>query len=118
LRFAQTDLIYATAPVPEGALYNAACFHAQQAARKSIKAVLTHLAVEFERVHSISYLIRILPTNIPPLPQHDEAIRLTQYAVVMRYPGAFGELTEDDQRRAAHVALAVVNWAQRIISSE
>lgn len=39
LRRARSDLALAKVPLPEGALYEDLCFHAQQAAEKAIKAV-------------------------------------------------------------------------------
>ena len=40
LRYAKADLALAQVPLPAGGLYELLCFHAQQAAEKSLKAVL------------------------------------------------------------------------------
>jgi HEPN domain-containing protein len=117
LRFAQSDLAYAAAPVPSGGLYNVPCFHAQQAVEKSIKAVLVLRGIEFERSHAIAYLAELLPDDVRPVPRHADAVELTRYSVAARYPGDFDDLTEEDQRHAAQIALAVVNWASHIFES-
>jgi len=39
LRRAKSDLAIAKAPLPDGALYEDMCFHAQQAVEKALKAV-------------------------------------------------------------------------------
>lgn len=45
LRYAEADLAFARIPLPEGGLYELLCFHAQQAAEKSVKAVLVKFGV-------------------------------------------------------------------------
>ncbi len=49
-------------------LYFPACFHAQQAVEKFLKALLTDLQVEFPKTHSIEYLIQLLKPHFPALP--------------------------------------------------
>ena len=57
LRHAKADLALATAPLPEDGLYSILCFHAQQTAEKSIKAVLVFRGIEFPKAHSLTRLI-------------------------------------------------------------
>jgi HEPN domain-containing protein len=46
LRYARADLVLARGPLPEGGLYALLCFHAQQVAEKSLKAVLMFRGVD------------------------------------------------------------------------
>ena len=55
---ARSSLALAKVPLPEGALYEDLCFHAQQAAEKAIKAVYRRYDREFrfEKVLKIIFL--------------------------------------------------------------
>ena len=115
LRRARSDLALASIALPVGVLYTELCFHAQQAAEKSIKAVLVHHGIEFRKAHNIDYLITLLPPNIALPPNREEVLGLTSYAVALRYPGDYEDVTEDAYREAIHAARNVVAWAQKII---
>jgi HEPN domain-containing protein len=113
---ARSDLALASIPLPDNVLYNDLCFHAQQAAEKSVKAVLILFGVEFQKVHDIAELISLLPENVPPLPAPRGILSLTTYAVMARYPGDYEAITEEDYREALQAATAVYEWAERVIS--
>ncbi|HET90798.1 MAG TPA: HEPN domain-containing protein [Chloroflexi bacterium] len=115
LRHAQSDLALAGAASPPNVLYNQLCFHAQQAAEKSIKAVLIHYGVEFRRAHDIDYLMTLLPSAVSLPPEAEQVVGLTGYAVMLRYPGDYEDLTEEEYREAMQIAQTVVAWAERII---
>jgi HEPN domain-containing protein len=108
-------LALACAPLPQDALYNELCFHAQQAVEKSIKAVLVHCGVEFRKVHYIDYLIGLLPAGVSLPPEAAEVVGLTSYAVMSRYPGDYEEVTEEAYQEAARLAQAVFVWAEQIV---
>lgn len=70
----------------EAAGLSIACFHAQQAAEKSIKAVLVLHGIEFRRTHDLLALASLLADKSVALPVTDDwLIRLTPYAVEFRY---------------------------------
>jgi HEPN domain-containing protein len=94
------------------------CFHAQQAAEKTIKAVLIACGIEPPRTHSITALIDLLPPNIPRPDDLMAARTLTSFAAVTRYPGQAGPVSEEDYREAVRLAEAVVAWAEEAIGSE
>ena len=54
---AKSDLAIAKMPLPEGALYEDLCFHAQQAAEKALKAVYQHHEWEFQYTHDLNKLM-------------------------------------------------------------
>ena len=85
-----------------------AAFHAQQAAEKLLKAYLTSYGVDFEKVHSIDYLLDLCVT----LHSEAESLRatataLTDYAVEPRYPLPRRDPTEAEAREALLVARQV-----------
>lgn len=42
----------------------AACFHAQQASEKSLKALLVAFGIDFPRSHALDRLLALLPTEV------------------------------------------------------
>lgn len=75
--------------------YDAACFHAQQAAEKYLKAFLQERDESFPKTHN---LIELLELCLPLDPlfelQRDLLVRLDRYAVRYRYPGESAERIE------------------------
>jgi len=118
MRRACSDLRLAKITPPPGVMLENLCFHAQQAAEKAIKAVLVFLNIPFAKTHSIRMLIDLLPENYT-LPEYiEEASRLTDYAVISRYPGYAEPVNEKEYHEAIYLADHVVSWAEKIISRE
>jgi HEPN domain-containing protein len=115
LRHARSDLAYATAPRPVGGLLEVPCFHAQQAAEKSIKAVLVALEVGVPRTHNLTTLIEHVPPSVAVPPDVKDATVLTDYAVSARYPGIAEPIEEDEYRQAVAHARRVLAWAESVI---
>ena len=115
LRRAHSDLSLASIALPQGVLYSELCFHAQQAAEKSIKAVLIHHGIEFRKVHDLDYLITLLPLQAPLPPEAEDIVGLTGYAVMFRYPGDYEDITVEEYREAIQLAQIVYSWAVRIL---
>jgi HEPN domain-containing protein len=92
-------------------------FHAQQAAEKAIKAVLSHQNVVFPRTHNLRVLVSLLPGGAASLPPDAELLpRLTPFGVVMRYDEV--EETEDllpDQGQLLTVVRRTLDWAEGIL---
>jgi HEPN domain-containing protein len=69
-------------------VYDAICFHSQQAAEKYLKAWLVEQQVTFPRTHDLETLARL---SIPSLRRVASIMRglrlLTSFAVEIRYPG-------------------------------
>ncbi len=91
------------------------CFHAQQAAEKSIKAVLIHHEIELPKTHNIKVLIDLLPESISKPDYIKEAAVLTDYAVITRYPGEFEAVTYDEYSEALKIAEYIYKWAKEIL---
>ena len=58
LRKAESDLVAVDATLNAGS-FDAACFHAQQAAEKYLKAYLTHAGAEFPFTHNLAKLVEL-----------------------------------------------------------
>lgn len=111
LRDARGDLALASVAKTRRIRYAHLCFHAQQAAEKSLKAVLLACKPEVPRTHDLAFLMDILPAraNVPPallaLPT------LNKYAVQYRYPGQVMPVTRQDRRKAVALARETLDWA-------
>lgn len=96
--------------------YEHLCFHAQQAAEKSIKALLLSLNIEVPRTHDLAYVIDMLPANLV-IPTHLLLLPvLTKYAVQFRYPGQEMSVSRKEYIKAVGLAQATLDWVQDVLS--
>lgn len=72
--------------VAEDAPFDTACFHAQQAAEKYIKALLTFLGIPFTKTHDLPELTLLLPADSMLRSEIDDLSDLADAAVTARYP--------------------------------
>lgn len=94
------------------------CFHAQQAAEKTIKAVLLSQKIEFPLTHDIEELLEIAENNGIQIPERiREAGFLTPYAVETRYPGFWHVVAEADVKEALGMAELIMAWARKKLAS-
>jgi HEPN domain-containing protein len=82
------------------------CFHAQQCVEKYLKAMLVLGGVPVPKSHNIRYLIDLLPGAQRPSITAQEQVRLTEYAVMIRYPG-WGPVPPAEAQRAVKLARRV-----------
>ncbi len=116
LRRARSDLALAKAPLPEGALYEDLCFHAQQAAEKAIKAVYRAQGHEFRYTHDLAELLTGIENHGVTVPEGvAAAVLLTDFARQVRYPGPAEPVSETEYREAVALAEGVVEWAGRLV---
>jgi len=93
--------------------YDAACFHAQQAAEKYLKAFLTHHDRDFPYTHNLTRLAELCATV-------DDSFRslmpqlasLTPYAVQLRYDAEFWPIRQVAEEAGA-TALSVRDFVLR-----
>jgi HEPN domain-containing protein len=113
---AEGDLAIARAPLPQGASYEDLCFHAQQAAEKSLKAVYQHFGKRFRYTHDLDELFTGLRNEGITVPiEVTDAAQLTSYAWEARYPGLGEPVTEEEFQEARRQAELVVRWATEVI---
>lgn len=95
-----------------------ACFHAQQAVEKALKAVLINRQAQFPRTHQIEPLLTLLSNSDVVLEDWmRELDELTDYAVESRYPGFFEETTAADCEKAILLARRTLGWAESIVNA-
>lgn len=113
LLYARDDLVAAQAAVGHwGAAPRLACWLAQQAAEKALKAVLIFLDIDFPRRHDLDALRNLVPHDWRLKTDHPDPSELTEWAVEARYPGDWPDATEADARTAVQQAGAV--WSSVI----
>ncbi len=118
LQRARSNLIRAKQSKPEEVFWEDPCFDTQQAAEKAFKAVLVSRNIDFPKTHNIRVLLDLLGQAKQEIPQNlREAISLTTYATMSRYPGEAEPVTEDEYQEAVSIAEQVVQWAENILST-
>lgn len=94
-----------------------ACFHAQQAAEKALKAVMCLHGMEFRRTHDLEALADLLRAVdvVPPVDGH--ALRcLTPYAVEFRYDDETIHLISGEA--AGQLVGLLLAWTEEQIASQ
>src|SRR5450759_2396656 len=106
---AATDLLVCERLSSQGAWFSEAiAFHAQQAAEKSLKALLVARQVEFPKTHDIERLVELVALGDAALAETlADAAELTPFGVEYRYPGEYAPVT-------AEAANACVSLARKV----
>ena len=94
-------------------------FHAQQAAEKSLKAVLTAKSVDFPRTHNLALLLDLLSgQNLPLPPDSQDLPQWTPYGATLRYDLApEGDVEQAfDRTHAAEMVRRTIAWAQGMLA--
>jgi HEPN domain-containing protein len=108
LRFAREDLEAAEALLGQANFIpRHACWLAEQAAEKALKAALVSQQVNFPFRHDLDALRNLLPDGWHVKTQHRDLAELTEWAVEARYPGDWPDATVEDARHAAKQARGV-----------
>jgi HEPN domain-containing protein len=93
-------------------------FHAQQCAEKYLKALLSARGIDFPKTHDLGELVaRIIPGISVGLSAEDER-RLTAYATVTRYPGAYEPVSLGEARQAVALARRIRDAVRRQLPKE
>lgn len=121
LEFAHYDLKSALWQL-KGEIYTSACFAAQQAAEKALKALILSCGTVAPKVHSLDRLLSILRhLKIVVASIEQEALELDKYYITTRYPGQYGGPEDlydrSDAQAAAEGAQAVINFVEKNIRS-
>ena len=87
-----------------------ACFHAQQAAEKALKASLVDAAVPFRKTHDLVVLVALQPEPVRAKVSNLDLQRLQQWEVDARYPADLPDITAGE-------AVAVVAIADQIVAA-
>ena len=99
--------------------WDTVCFHAQQAAEKSLKAVLVAFGSLPPRTHDLVALLARCAEHVPDLADLESDCRtLTSFGVASRYPDDLFEPTETDGRRTAELGRRVRDWAADVLGGQ
>jgi len=97
-------------PVP---ILGPACFHAQQATEKEMKALLVALGADVPRTHDCVLLVRLLAGFIPEAVElRGPAAVISAYGVSPRYPALGTATTQGEAADALAQAEHVRTWAR------
>ena len=108
LEFPRRDLrIVAALHANDPTLFTAACVHAQQAAEKSLKAMLVLHDLPVPFTHDLAYLRGLVGEHLPHGPAQEHLNRLNRWGAAARYPGGATDATADDIALAELAAGAV-----------
>lgn len=108
LAYARSDLDAGNALLRDPQPYSRqACFFAQQAAEKALKAILVFLETSFPYTHDLDHVRDLIPTGWRVKTTHPDLAELTIWAVEARYPGDAPDAVETDARTALELAEAV-----------
>jgi len=119
LKKAEGDLRMARlAMESEDPLWDQACFHCQQAAEKSLKAISVAYEQPVPRTHDLVRVIELLSEYLPRIEElGDHAAVLTPFGVSPRYPSFLASETEtqatDALRRAQEIYARVTSFLER-----
>lgn len=101
----------------EDAPLDTVCYHAQQAAEKYLKALLTFLGIPFPKTHDLPELALRLPVDSAVRREVGDLSELADAAVSARYPGDMADYdrvtAEDMVRHALAVKTAVLAELER-----
>jgi len=116
---ARADLRHAEASTRIGD-YNWACFAAQQAAEKALKALILHVLGEYPRGHDLVRLYRRVREVVGLGLSESSLARLSAYYTQARYPNAgierpSEEITREQADEAVAVARGVVDEVSKVI---
>jgi HEPN domain-containing protein len=96
--------------------FSVACFHAQQASEKALKAAMCLLGVEFLRTHDLEALAgQLVDAGCSHVIAVDDLRRLTPYAVEFRYDDEAIALL--DSKNARRIVMEVLAWVTILLES-
>jgi HEPN domain-containing protein len=93
------------------------CFHCQQTVEKSLKAYLVFLGIPFSKTHEIGELITKCENKDKEIAVFkEEADKLTDYAIEIRYPDDWYEPTLNEAKEAFDIASKIKEFIQNKIT--
>ncbi len=115
LQLAHEDLVSAEAIAATGQAFRSVCFHAQQLAEKSLKALLAVEDLAYPKTHDLGELVTFGSAVFPVLLEWaDELDVLTPYAVAGRY-GMAETPTPERAQALLDIARRFGEWARRMV---
>jgi len=97
-------------------LLNPACYHAQQAAEKYLKSLLTQLGIIFPFTHDIRLLLELVIDKADLDVDIGDLVGLTRYATQTRYPGDWEPIDRREATEALETASRLGNEVKASLS--
>ena len=118
LKKAEKDLLTAKHELSfADAVTESICFHCQQAAEKYLKAYLVFRGIPFTRTHEIGELVTKCENKDKEISAlKEEADKLTDYAIEIRYPEEWIEPTLEEAREAFEISNKIRDFILNRIS--
>jgi HEPN domain-containing protein len=115
-RYAQEDLRTAQALLQdaESLIPRHACWLAQQATEKALKALFVRAEIDFPRTHDLDLLWSKLPAESRAAIPSDALAELSEWAVESRYPGDWPDADAADARAAVAAAASVCALVEQL----
>lgn len=117
-KYAQDDLSWSKASFKDGFL-KGACFAAQQAAEKALKAYIISQGKNIKKIHDIRALLEeCIKTDESFEELREECSTLNSYYAPTRYPdiGEFMEFNEENTKQSYDFAEKIVNFVDKNLS--
>ena len=95
------------------------CFHSQQVAEKYLKGYLAFFGKEIPKIHDLEQLISLcenIDSRFSNL--YEIALELTEYAVVVRYPGIDYEIPIDDAEESIEKAKKIKKFVLKFMKEK
>jgi len=113
---AKSSLEISKIAVNDNVYYEDLCYQSQQAVEKGLKGLLIYYEFEPEFTHNIGILLDKLEKFVK-IPEYiKEAINLTKYAVITRYPGEYDEITKEKYQESVNIAKNCLEWIEKTIN--
>ncbi|MBI5059234.1 HEPN domain-containing protein [candidate division KSB1 bacterium] len=108
----ESDLAAARTLIEAGVSLDSACFHAQQAAEKFLKAYLARFEIEFPFIHNLEKLITLCESRDRAFSEIKEiGQELSPFAVEMRYDDMFWP-SQTNAKRALKMAETICEFVR------
>jgi len=113
---AKSSLEISKIAVNDNVYYEDLCYQSQQAVEKGLKGLLIYYGVEPEFTHNIRILLDGLEKHIKIPENIKQAINLTKYAVITRYPGEYDEITKEVYKESVKIAKDCLEWIEKTVN--
>jgi HEPN domain-containing protein len=119
IRKAQSDILAAQHEISfPDSVTESICFHCQQGAEKLLKGYLLFLNIPIRKTHEIGELITLIESVDSEFAElKEEADKLTDYAINIRYPDEPNEPSLAESHEALIIALRIREIVLRKIST-
>ncbi len=115
---AERDLSLVNLAVSNSAAFpDLICYHCQQASEKYLKALIVYHGIPLKKTHDLEDLLDMLLVAEPGIDAsyYNEAVKITSYAIGIRYPDPSGDPTPAQISEAITSAEFFRNFAKNVL---